>query len=145
MKRTFGLGIVVAIGALSLAAAAYQPPAQPAGPKVVEVQKIKDNLYMLTGTGGGGNTAVYVGANGVTVVDSKNPGWGQPILDKIKELTPKPVTRIINTHTHGDHTSGNVAFSASVEIVTDGNTKKSMREWGASDGRTERQGKVFME
>ena len=37
--------------------------------------------------GGGGNTAVFVQANGVTVVDTKNPGWGQPILDKIKELT----------------------------------------------------------
>jgi len=28
-------------------------------------------------------------ADGVTVVDAKNPGWGQPILDKIKELTDK--------------------------------------------------------
>src|SRR5438876_9013305 len=145
MKRTFGLGIVVAIGALSLAAAAYQPPAQPAGPKVVEVQKIKDNLYMLTGTGGGGNTAVYVQANGVTVVDTKNPGWGQPILDKIRELTPKPVTRIINTHTHGDHTSGNVAFPASVEIVTHENTKKRMQEWRPYYGRTEPPRNVFKE
>ena len=50
-------------------------------------------------TGGGGNTAVFVGASGVVVVDTKNPGWGQPILDKIKELTPKPITTIINTHT----------------------------------------------
>jgi glyoxylase-like metal-dependent hydrolase (beta-lactamase superfamily II) len=48
---------------------------------------------------------VFVTANGVVVVDAKNPGWGQPILDKIKELTPKPVTTLINTHTHGDHVS----------------------------------------
>jgi glyoxylase-like metal-dependent hydrolase (beta-lactamase superfamily II) len=51
---------------------------------------------------------VFVTATGVVVVDTKNPGWGQPILSKIKELTPKAVTTIINTHTHGDHVSGNV-------------------------------------
>ena len=65
-------------------------------------------------------------ADGVTVVDTKNPGWGQPILDKIKELTNKPVVRIINTHTHADHVSGNVEFPATVDIVTQENTKANM-------------------
>jgi glyoxylase-like metal-dependent hydrolase (beta-lactamase superfamily II) len=55
---------------------------------------------------------VFVTANGVVVVDTKNPGWGQPLLEKIKTLTDKPVTMIINTHTHGDHVSGNVEFPA---------------------------------
>src|SRR5215813_9110392 len=126
MKRMIVLGAVLAVGAAaSLAARAYQPPAQQ-GPKVVEVEKIKDNLYMLKG--GGGNTAVYVGASGVTVVDAKNPGWGQPILDKIKELTPKPVTLLINTHTHGDHVSGNVDFPATADIVVQENTKTNMEK-----------------
>jgi glyoxylase-like metal-dependent hydrolase (beta-lactamase superfamily II) len=101
-----------------------QQAAAPPKPMVVEVQKVKDNLFMLTG--GGGNTAVFVQANGVTVVDTKNPGWGQPILAKIKELTNKPVTTIINTHTHGDHVSGNVAFPATVQIVTHHNTRLNM-------------------
>src|SRR5438067_11038532 len=78
--------------------------------------------------GGGGNTAVYVGPAGVTVVDAKNPGWGQPILDKIKELTPKPVTLMINTHTHGDHVSGNVEFPATVDVVVQENTKTNMEK-----------------
>jgi glyoxylase-like metal-dependent hydrolase (beta-lactamase superfamily II) len=126
MKRMMVLGALLAFGAAaSLVARAYQPPAQQ-GPKVVEVEKIKDNLYMLKG--GGGNTAVYIGANGVTVVDAKNPGWGQPILDKIKELTPKPVTLLINTHTHGDHVSGNVEFPATVDIVVQENTKANMEK-----------------
>jgi len=125
MKRSMLVGMLLAAAAASLAARGYQPPAQQ-GPKVVEVEKIKDNLYMLKG--GGGNTAVYVGANGVTVVDAKNPGWGQPILDKIKELTPKPVTLLINTHTHGDHVSGNVDFPATVDIVVQENTKANMEK-----------------
>src|SRR5436305_7703055 len=105
MTRASVLGALVAAGALSVAIGAYR---QPQGPKVVEVDKLKDNLFILKG--GGGNTAVFVGTNGVVVVDTKNPGWGQPVLDKIKELTPKPITTIVNTHTHGDHVSGNVEF-----------------------------------
>jgi glyoxylase-like metal-dependent hydrolase (beta-lactamase superfamily II) len=138
------LATLIVGGALSIAVAAYQqqPPAAPGGagragggggggrgpqgPPVVEVEKLKDNLFVLRGAGGGGNTAVFVQANGITVVDTKNPGWGQPILDKIKELSPKPVTMIINTHTHGDHVSGNVEFPATVDVVTHENTKMNM-------------------
>jgi len=127
VRRTTVLIALLAAGSGSLAAAVYQQP--PAGgqpqARVVEVEKLKDNLFMLKG--GGGNTAVFVGTNGVTVVDTKNPGWGQPILDKIKELTPKPVTTIINTHTHGDHVSGNVEFPATVEVIAQENTKTNMQ------------------
>src|SRR5438874_9448471 len=123
MKRAFVLGLLVAAGALASLEA--QPPQQQ-GPRTIDVDKVKDNLWVLKG--GGGNTAVFVTADGVTVVDAKNPGWGQPILDKIKELTPKPVTRLINTHTHGDHVSGNVEFPASVEVVTQENTKTNMEK-----------------
>jgi cyclase len=125
MSRLKVLSVLIAIGALSVSVSAIQQ-AGAAKPMVVEVEKIKDNLFMLTGAGGGGNTAVFIQANGVTVVDTKNPGWGQPILAKIKELTKQPVTTIINTHTHGDHVSGNVAFPAPVQIVTHNNTRLNM-------------------
>src|SRR5471032_2873479 len=123
MRRTLLLGTLLALG--TLVAVNAQPPAA-SGPKIIEVEKVKDNLFMLKG--GGGNTAVFVGTTGVTVVDAKNPGWGQPILDKIKELTPKPVTLLINTHTHGDHVSGNVEFPATVDIVVQENTKANMEK-----------------
>ena len=122
MRRVLVLGMVIVIGGLATLAA--QPAAD--APKVIEVEKVKDNLFVLRG--GGGNTAVFVTANGVTVVDAKNPGWGAPILAKIKELTPKPVTMLINTHTHGDHVSGNVEFPASVEVVAQVNTKANMEK-----------------
>ena len=121
MTRYEVLGGVLAVGLLTMTAAAYQ---QPAAPMVVEVDKLKDNLYVMKG--GGGNSAVFIMADGVTVVDTKNPGWGQPLLDKIKSVTNKPVTRIINTHTHGDHVSGNVEFPANIEIIVQETTKVSM-------------------
>jgi len=115
-------GLMVA-GVLALNVVALQQPAGQAQ-NVVEVDKIKDNYYVLKG--GGGNTSVFIASNGVVVVDTKNPGWGQSILDKIKTLTNKPVTTVINTHTHGDHVSGNVEFPANIEIIVQENTKANM-------------------
>src|SRR4051794_11356128 len=135
MSRTVVLSAVLIAGALSTAVGALQqgaalpqgPTPQPGGQqaaRVVQVDKIRDNLYVMKG--GGGNSAVFITSTGVVVVDTKNPGWGQPLLDGIKTVTDKPVTTIINTHTHGDHVSGNVEFPATVEVVTHENTKKNM-------------------
>jgi cyclase len=132
MKRITFLVALVAVGSLSLGVAAFQqPPAAPA-PRVVEVEKLRDNLWMLKG--GGGNTAVFVRTDGITVVDTKNPGWGQPILDQIKKISDKPITTIINTHTHGDHVSGNVEFPATVEVIVQENTKANMQEMRGPTG-----------
>lgn len=124
MKRTSVLAALVLAGSVSIAlTAAQQAPPQPSVDNLT-VEKVKDNLFVIRG--GGGNTAVFVTASGVTLVDTKNPGWGQPLLDKVKTLTDKPVTRVINTHTHYDHVSGNVAMPATVEIIAHENTAKMM-------------------
>ena len=134
MRRSLVLGVLVSAGLLSISVAALQQPAGQPAPMVVEVDKLADNLYMMRG--GGGNSAVFIGANGVTVVDTKNPGWGKPLLDKIKSVTDKPVMTIINTHTHGDHVSGNVDFPANVEVVTQENTAKNMQVMKPATGVT---------
>jgi glyoxylase-like metal-dependent hydrolase (beta-lactamase superfamily II) len=127
MRRQIVLGGVVMCGALSMTAAALQQPPAPAA-SAIEVDKLADNLFVLKAltSGGGGNTSVFVTANGVVVVDTKNPGWGRPLLDTIKTITTKPVTTIINTHTHGDHVSGNVEFPATVDVVAQENTTANM-------------------
>ena len=132
MKRQLVLGVLVAIGATSIGVTAWQQPAAQPAARVVEVDKLKDNLYMMRG--GGGNSAVFIMTDGVTVVDTKNPGWGAPLLEKIKSVTDKPIVRIINTHTHGDHVSGNVEFPATVEVVTQENTAKNMQEMRGATG-----------
>ena len=96
---------------------------------------MKDNLWVIRG--GGGNTAVFVTATGVTLVDTKSPGWGQPLLDKIKTVTDKPVTTVINTHTHYDHVSGNVTCPRRVEIIAHENTAKRMPLFSTVTGRGE--------
>jgi hypothetical protein len=91
--RSLILGGIIAGGVLTLSVSAAQQPA--AEPKTLEVDKVKDNLFVLRKLPvSGGNTAVFVTASGVTLVDTKNPGWGQPILDAVKQLTDKPVVRM---------------------------------------------------
>jgi glyoxylase-like metal-dependent hydrolase (beta-lactamase superfamily II) len=132
VKRALALGTLVAAGMLTAAVAAYQQPAAGQKPMVVEADKLKDNLYVLRG--GGGNTGVFIMTTGVAVVDTKNPGWGAPLLAKIKEITDKPVTLIINTHTHGDHVSGNVEFPATVDVVAHEFTAGAMKEMKSPPG-----------
>jgi glyoxylase-like metal-dependent hydrolase (beta-lactamase superfamily II) len=130
------LGTLIGVGVLSLAVAGQAPPAGPttAALAATTIEKVKDNLYIITGSGAanqdafsGGNTAVFVGSDGVTLVDTKLPGWGPTILERVKTVTDKPVVRIINTHSHGDHTGSNSAFiGAKVESVVQENTKTNM-------------------
>ena len=139
MKRSGLLGVLLLVASLSMAVTAYQPP--PAGPRVIDIVKLKDNLYVLTSstpgnpaTFSGGNVAVFVTDGGVTLVDTKLAGWGQAVLDKVKSVTGKPVTRIINTHTHGDHTGNDGFFGTTVEIVAQENTKTNMQKMDAFKG-----------
>jgi cyclase len=134
MTRAMVLGLLIGAGALSIGVAASQAPAlSPQALAAAEIQKVKDNLYVIVGSSpnpraasSGGNVAVFITDNGVVVVDTKNPGWGQVILDRIKTVTNKPVTTIINTHTHADHTGSNEFFGTTVDSVVQENTKANM-------------------
>ena len=133
MKRGFVLGALIAVGALSLVVSAQGQGPSADAIKAAQIEKVKDNLYIITGSGAdnqatfsGGNVAVFITDAGVTLVDTKLPGFGPTILERIKTVTPKPVTRIINTHTHGDHTGSNAAFGASVETIVHENTRANM-------------------
>ena len=120
MRRGVILGLLLAVGAGGLAVAAQQAQQ----PQPLTIEKVKDNLFVIMG--GGGNTAAFVIAKGVVLVDTKLANYGQPILDKVKSVTDKPITHIINTHTHGDHVGSNEFFPASVEIVAQENTAANM-------------------
>jgi glyoxylase-like metal-dependent hydrolase (beta-lactamase superfamily II) len=121
MKRLAVLSGLLLAGAISLIVAQQQNP-----PAALEIQKVKDNLYVITGSGG--NTAAFITKKGVVVVDTKYANNGPDILEKIKSVTTKPVTMVINTHTHGDHVGGNGAFTGAVEFIAHENCKASMEK-----------------
>lgn len=128
MKRVVCLSVCTLVGLLATMTSyeARQPRAN------LIVHEVAHNLYMLAndpaeqGMRSGGNTAVFVTESGVTLVDTKILGYGQDILAKVQQITDKPVTTIINTHTHYDHSGGNVEFPDTVEFVVHENTRAQM-------------------
>jgi len=145
MRRGLVLGSLIVVGALSLVVSGQAPGPSAAAIKAMQIEKVKDNLYIISGSGAenqeafsGGNVAVFITDAGVTLVDTKLPGFGPTILERIKTVTNKPVTRIINTHTHGDHTGGNGSFGASVESIVHENTRTNMtkmEEFGGANAK----------
>jgi cyclase len=119
MKRLLVLVGLIAAGLLSQGAMWFGC-APPVSPMTAVISRVSGNLYLIEG--GGGNTAALVTDAGVVLVDTKLPGWGPAILEQLRTVTSRPVTTIINTHTHGDHVGGN-AFFPSVEIIAQENTK----------------------
>lgn len=128
MQRSIVLATVIGSGLFAIAVFAQQA-APPRFPPVGAAEKLADNLYRIAGAGG--NSAVLVHANGVLLVDTKVEKQGQALLDSIKKVTDKPITHIVNTHTHFDHTGSNADFPASVEIVVQDNTKANMEKMDA--------------
>ena len=132
MKRAVVLGVILSLGCLTLVVSGFQAPS-PAALTATKIEKVRDNLYVITGSGAsdlnsfsGGTTAVFITDSGVVLVDTKLPGWGPTIIDRIKSVTNKPVTTIINTHTHDDHVGSNQFFGANVETIVHENTKANM-------------------
>jgi len=143
MSRTLVLAAIALTGGLTISLAARQAPTAPsqAALDATRIEKVTDNLYIITGssptpreTFSGGNTGVFITDKGVVVVDTKLANWGPALLERIKSVTSKPIVTVINTHSHGDHTGSNELFGASVESVVHENTKANMARMDAFKG-----------
>jgi len=105
---------------LWVAVAAMYTVSTPAALPAPKVEKITERVYALLGPEGLPdkknegymvNSTVIIGEHGVILIDTGfNDEIGTHIGEAIAKLTPKPVTHIINTHHHGDHSLGNSAF-----------------------------------
>jgi glyoxylase-like metal-dependent hydrolase (beta-lactamase superfamily II) len=113
-------GLVVTFGAW--VAYTQAPPA----PAQLNLQKVKDDLYMIEGDGG--NVAVYLTNDGVILVDDKFERDFNDIMAKVKSLTDKPVKYVLNTHQHGDHTGSNEKLLPIAEIIAHKNARANMEK-----------------
>ena len=115
----------------------------PRGPRELSIEKVRANLFVITDDYDG-NTAVFIRADGVVLVDTKSAGSGQRILDLVRTVTDKPITHILNTHTHVDHVGSNAFFAPQVEVIAQENTAGQMhgmedfRESAAKHGLPDR-------
>ena len=118
--RRVGIMTTIVVAGLAVTAAAQRPRIPPTG----KINHVRDNLYVIPGAGG--NTTVFVTAAGVVLVDTKLANNGEAILNQVRTVSDKPVSMIINTHSHPDHMGSNNDFPASVEKVTHENARKWM-------------------
>ncbi len=88
-----------------------------------------------------GNAVVIINDADIFVIDSHiNPAAARAVVTKIKSLTRNPVSHIINTHWHDDHTNGNQTFLSAypdAQIISHPYTLEKLKsEWSAfEDGR----------
>jgi len=76
------------------------------------------------------NSAVIVGDRGVILVDSGGSAEvGRHIASAVRGITDKPVTHVVNTHFHGDHYLGNVAFPDAT-IISSEACREMVRQTG---------------
>ena len=79
---------------------------------------IAPGVWFLTGdTNGYSNTVVVEMRDYLIVVDANYPGRAHELLAITKQLSPKPVRYVFDTHAHGDHAYGNSVWTASGAIT----------------------------
>ena len=90
----------------------------------MKATKVAGNVYMLEGAGG--NIGVSVGDDGLLIVDDQFAPLADKIRAALKGLADKKLRFILNTHWHGDHTGGNVAFGPEATIIAHDNVRKRL-------------------
>jgi glyoxylase-like metal-dependent hydrolase (beta-lactamase superfamily II) len=90
----------------------------------IKATKVAGNVYMLEGAGG--NIGVSVGDDGLLIVDDQFAPLADKIRAALKGLADKKLRFILNTHWHGDHTGGNIAFGPEAPIIAHDNVRKRL-------------------
>lgn len=133
MQRIFSIliGLLLTFPAASLLAAALPSP------KIVQVN---ERIHALLGPmelpnknnqGYMVNSILIVGDTGAIIVDTGfTDEIGNMLAEQAAKLTNKPITHVINTHHHGDHSLGNTAFPQA-KILSSEQCRKLALEHGA--------------
>src|SRR5579871_3747122 len=128
--------VLFALASIAYAQGGGARPNQPP-PALPKLTKVKDDLYLIENSDvtpealryWGGNITVYLGNDGVVLVDAKYARAHDDVVAKVKSLTDKPIKYVILTHNHGDHSEGAPLFEAmgARVIISDGDRDNMVR------------------
>src|ERR1700729_945380 len=93
----------------------------------IVTHKLRNNISVLEGSGG--NVAVLTGPDGKVLIDA-GIGVSRPQMTKaLADLGGDPITHLINTHWHFDHSDGNAWLGAAgAKIIAQENTRKYLSQ-----------------
>lgn len=96
-------------------------------PSALTAEKITENIYLVKG--GLANTGFVVGEKEVAAIDAEmTADQAKKMIEEIQKVTPKPLTKIILTHSDGDHVNGLSGFPKGIEIISSRVAKKEMED-----------------
>lgn len=139
MKRLKGTGEgrlragLIALGAALVLASAGPAQAQRNFDDVeIKTTRLADGFYMLEGAGG--NIGLSVGEDGAFLIDDQFAPLTPKIKAAVEAVTDQPVTFVLNTHYHGDHTGGNEDWGdMGAVIVAQENVRARLAETAAQE------------
>jgi cyclase len=103
----------------------YRAFAQQGTPPAITATKLAPDLVLLAGDGG--NMALVIGTDGLTLIDGGLPDRSADLLKAIADVDGHKVTTLFNTHWHYDHVGVNEALGQTgAKIIAHENTKKHL-------------------
>lgn len=87
----------------------------PQAPPVTKFEDIRRNVGIFTGQGG--TIGWLATPDGAIAVDAQFPATAKACVEGLQQKSPKGIQLLINTHYHGDHTGGNIAFRPAVKSI----------------------------
>jgi glyoxylase-like metal-dependent hydrolase (beta-lactamase superfamily II) len=102
-----------------------------------KIRPLRNNISIFNEKGG--TIAFLVDKTGIVVVDAEFPEQAGHLIGELKKQSDKPVTMLINTHHHGDHTAGNIAFKGVAKNVAAHENSKANQIRSAQEKKTEDQ------
>jgi cyclase len=103
------------------------------GRDLFDLRKVGDGVHMAVARPAykvNSNTVIVELDDGLLVVDTHSkPSAARAIVAMLRDVTPKPVRYVVNTHYHWDHWQGNEVYPATypnVEVITNDITREAM-------------------
>jgi glyoxylase-like metal-dependent hydrolase (beta-lactamase superfamily II) len=93
-------------------------PLEPIYDGKVHVMAVQGNVHLLVG--GGVNSVLHIGDEGVMIVDSQPAALTDEVIAAIRTLSSKPIRHLVNTTADADHMGGNEALAKSGTTRTGG-------------------------
>jgi glyoxylase-like metal-dependent hydrolase (beta-lactamase superfamily II) len=73
----------------------------------LSIEPVAGRVHMVQRPGGGGNVGVFVGPEGVLLVDALFAPLADKLVAAVREVSSSDIRFLVNTHIHGDHIGGN--------------------------------------